>query len=157
MRHTKLASDFIAEAAAHKKLKDRLNERESEVMASLNKVLLIGNLGKDPENHVTQSGLSVCSFSIATTDKWTDDNGQREKTEWHKIVVFGKLADNCKKYLSKGKSVYVQGKIQTRSWDDKATGQKRYATEIVADTVQFLSQKTAQTQEPVDEFIPDFM
>ncbi len=107
-------------------------------MASVNKVILVGNLGKDPELRYTQSGVAFCSFSIATTDNWTDQAGQRqEKTEWHRITVWKKQAENCAKYLRKGSSAYVEGRLQTRSWDDPS-GQKRYSTDIVADSVKFL-------------------
>lgn len=108
-------------------------------MASLNKVMLIGNLGKDPEVRYTASGQAVGNFPIATTEKWKNkDSGQfEEKTEWHNIVVWGKVAELCREYLSKGRSVYVEGRLQTRSWEDQ-NGQKRYTTEVVAQTVQFL-------------------
>ncbi len=107
-------------------------------MASVNKVILVGNLGKDPELRYTQSGVPFCSFSVATTDSWTDQSGQRqEKTEWHRITVWKKQAENCAKYLRKGSSAYVEGRLQTRSWDDPS-GQKRYSTDIVADSVKFL-------------------
>ena len=107
-------------------------------MASVNKVILVGNLGKDPELRYTQSGVPFCSFSVATTDAWTDQSGQRqEKTEWHRITVWKKQAENCAKYLRKGSSAYVEGRLQTRSWDDPS-GQKRYSTDIVADNVKFL-------------------
>lgn len=105
---------------------------------SVNKVILIGNLGKNPEHKNLTSGQSVCNFSIATTEKWKDQGGQnQEKTEWHRIVVWGKAGENCAKYLSKGQKVYIEGKLTTRSWDDK-NGQKQYATEVVAAQVVFL-------------------
>lgn len=107
-------------------------------MASLNKVMLIGNLGQDPEVRFTPAGQAVATFSIATTERWTDKAGQKqEKTEWHRIVVWGKQAENCKEYLSKGRPVFVEGRMQTREWTDKE-GKKRYTTEIVANLVQFL-------------------
>lgn len=107
-------------------------------MASVNKVILIGNLGSNPEVRYTPSGQAVASFNIATNERWTDKSGQaQEKTEWHKIVVWGKQAENCAEYLSKGRPVYIEGRLQTREWNDKE-GQKRYTTEIVAQTVQFL-------------------
>ena len=106
--------------------------------ASVNKVILIGNLGSDPEVRYTPSGSAVANFSIATNESWKDKNGQdQDRTEWHKIVVWGKQAENCGEYLSKGRTVYIEGRLQTRSWDDKE-GNKRYTTEIVATTVQFL-------------------
>lgn len=108
-------------------------------MASVNRVTILGNLGQDPDLRYTPSGSAVCNFSVATTEAWNDRDGNRqETTEWHRIVVWNKQAENCAKYLAKGRTVYVEGKLQTRSWDDKATGQKRYATDIVAQTVQFV-------------------
>lgn len=106
---------------------------------SLNKAMIIGNLGSDPELRYTQSGQPVANFNIATNERWTDKSGaQQERTEWHKVVVWGKQAENCDKYLSKGRQVFVEGRIQTRDWEDR-DGNKRYTTEIVAQTVQFLS------------------
>ncbi len=107
-------------------------------MAGLNKVMLIGNLGRDPEIRYSQQGLAVVNFSIATSESWTDKNsGQKqEKTEWHRIVVFGKQAEICEKYLSKGSSIYIEGRLQTRSWDKD--GQTHYTTEVVASNFQFL-------------------
>ena len=108
-------------------------------MASVNKVILIGNLGSDPELRNTSGGNSVCNFSIATNEVWTGKDGQKnERVEWHKIVVWGKQAENCQQYLKKGRQVYVEGKNQTRSWDDK-DGVTRYVTEVVARQVVFLS------------------
>lgn len=107
-------------------------------MASVNKVILIGNLGTDPEVRYTPSGSAVANFNIATNESWKDKNGQdQERTEWHKIVVWGKQAENCGEYLKKGRPVYVEGRLQTREWNDKE-GNKRYTTEVVATTVQFL-------------------
>src|SRR3954469_16536194 len=108
-------------------------------MGSLNKVMLIGNLGKDPEVRAIPSGAKVANFSIATTDSYTDKNtGQKvEKTEWHNIVMWRGLAEVAEKYLRKGSQVYIEGRLQTRSWDDQ-TGQKRYTTEIVADNMVML-------------------
>src|SRR5262245_8412793 len=104
----------------------------------VNKVILVGNLGADPDMRYTLSGQGVCEFRIATTDSWNDKSGQRqERTEWHRIVVWGKRAEVCSKYLSKGRQVYVEGRIQTLTNDDK-DGNKRYITEIVANDVQFL-------------------
>jgi len=108
-------------------------------MSSLNKVLLIGNLGSDPETRFTPSGAQVANFSLATSESWNDKNGQRqERTEWHRVVVFDRLGEVCGEYLSKGSSVYVEGYLRTRSWEDRE-GNKRYTTEIVGRTVQFLS------------------
>ena len=107
-------------------------------MASVNKVILIGNLGKDPDFRVTPGGQPVANFSVATTDRWTDKGGQRqERTEWHKIVAWGRLGEICGEYLHKGKQVYIEGRLQTRSWEDR-DGNKRYTTEIVAQTMQML-------------------
>ena len=105
---------------------------------SVNKVILIGRLGKDPEMRFTPGGRAVTNFTMATNEYWTDQNGERqERTEWHRIVTWGKLAENCAKLLGKGKQVYIEGRIQTRSWDDRA-GNKRYTTEIVANAMQIL-------------------
>lgn len=110
---------------------------ERKIM-SVNKVVLVGNLGNSPEVKNTTSGNSVANFSLATSESWNDKNGNKqEKTEWHRVVVWGKLADLCGKYLTKGRQVYVEGKLQTRQWEDK-DGTKRYTTEVVASTVQFL-------------------
>ena len=104
----------------------------------VNKAIIIGNLGRDPDVRFTPSGRAVAKFSVATTERWTDQQGQRqEKTEWHNIVVWGKQAESCGQYLAKGRQVYVEGSIRTRSYDDK-TGAKRYVTEIVAQRIQFL-------------------
>lgn len=107
-------------------------------MASVNKVILIGNLGKDPELKYTPSGAAVTNFSMATTDKWKDKDGNsQERTEWHNIVLWGRQAEVAKEYLSKGRPVYIEGRIQTRTYDDKE-GNKRYFTEIVGEKMQFL-------------------
>ena len=108
-------------------------------MASVNKVILIGNLGQDPEVRYTPSGAAVANFNIATTDRWNNkQSGQpEERTEWHRIVVWNKLAELCKEYLHKGRPVYVEGRLQTRQWDDK-DGNKRSTTEVIANTIQFL-------------------
>lgn len=109
-------------------------------MASLNKCMLIGNLGKDPECRQIPSGQSVASFSIATKESYTKDNQRHEKTEWHKIVAWGKTAELVSKYLKKGSGVYIEGKLQTRKYTNK-DGHEQYATEIVAQTVQFMDKK----------------
>ena len=107
-------------------------------MSSVNKAILIGNLGKDPELRYTPGGQPTASFSLATTDQWTDKNGQKQKkTEWHNIIAWGKLAELVNQYLKKGRSVYVEGRINTRSWDDR-DGNKKYRTEITANVIQFL-------------------
>lgn len=104
----------------------------------VNKVILIGNLGADPDMRYTPSGQAVCELRIATGESWNDKNGQRqERTEWHRVVVWGKRAEVCSKYLSKGRQVYIEGRIQTRSYDDKE-GQKRYITEVIAQEVVFI-------------------
>ena len=105
---------------------------------SVNKVILVGRLGQNPEVRYIPSGAAVANFSIATSESWVDKSGQKqEKTEWHRIVVWGKTAENCSQYLSKGRQVYVEGRLQTRQWQDK-DGQTKYTTEILAQTVQFL-------------------
>lgn len=108
----------------------------------VNKVILIGNLGRDPEVRSTQSGQPVASFTVATSRRWRDKNGQKqEQTEWHNIVVWGKQAEIAGQYLTKGKQVYIEGRLQTRSWDDRQSGEKKYRTEIVCDTFQMLGQR----------------
>jgi len=105
---------------------------------SVNKAIVIGNLGKDPEVRFTPGGQAVANFSVATNESWKDKNGQtQERTEWHRIVVWGKLAELCGEYLKKGRSAYVEGRLQTREWTDKE-GKKNYTTEIVANQVVFL-------------------
>ena len=105
---------------------------------SVNKVILIGNLGKDPEVRFTAGGKAVAKFSLATSERFTDASGQtQERTEWHNIVVWGKQAESCGQYLQKGRQVYIEGRIQNRSYDDKE-GNKKYITEINAQRVQFL-------------------
>jgi single-strand DNA-binding protein len=107
-------------------------------MASLNRVVILGNLGQDPELRYTQSQKAVCTLRIATTDYRTGADGQRQEfTEWHSVVVWDRAAENCSKYLTKGRSVLVEGRLQTRQWEDKQ-GNKRYTTEIVAQNVQFV-------------------
>lgn len=107
-------------------------------MSGINKVILVGRLGSDPEVKSVGQGSTVARFNVATSENWTDKNGQKqERTEWHRIVVWGKLAEICGKHLSKGRQIYVEGRLQTRNWEDQQ-GQKRYTTEIVASTVQFL-------------------
>ncbi len=107
----------------------------------INKVILIGNLGKAPEVRFTPSGQAVANFTMATSESWNDKSGQKqERTEWHRIVVWGKLAELCGQYLTKGRQAYVEGRLQTREWTDKE-GKKNYTTEVVAQTVQFLGGK----------------
>lgn len=121
-------------------------------MAGLNKVMLIGNLGADPEVKYTPSGTAVTNFRIATSEKWKDKDGKtQDRVEWHRIVTFGKLAEICGEYLAKGKQVYIEGRIQTRSWDDK-DGNKKYMTEVVANTMQMLgSADNKQKGQAVEE------
>ncbi len=105
---------------------------------SVNKVILVGSLGQNPEVKYTPSGQAVANFSVATNESWTDKQGQKqEKTEWHRVVVWGKLAELCAQYLSKGRQCYLEGRLQTRQWQDK-DGQTKYTTEVQAQTVQFL-------------------
>ena len=107
-------------------------------MASVNKVILMGNLGKDPEVRFMPNGDAVCNFSIATTDNWKDKNGEKqERTEWHNIVMYRKLAEIAGEYLKKGRPVFIEGRLQTRKWQTKE-GQDRYTTEIIADSMQML-------------------
>lgn len=105
---------------------------------SVNKAILVGNLGKDPEVRFTGTGRAVCKFPLATTTTWNDNDGNKqERTEWHNIIVWGKQGENCGKFLSKGRQVFVEGEIRSRSYDDK-DGNKRYITEIIAMNVRFL-------------------
>lgn len=105
----------------------------------MNKAIICGNLGSDPELKNTKSGTAVCNFSVATNERWTDKRGQKqERTEWHRIVCWDRLAETCSTYLTKGRQVLVEGKIQTSEWEDR-DGNKRYTTEIVANSVHFLS------------------
>ena len=111
---------------------------------SVNKVILVGRLGQNPEVRYTPGGAAVANFSIATSENWMDKSGQRqERTEWHRIVVWGKLAELCNQYLQKGRQVYVEGRLQTRQWQDK-DGQTKYTTEIQAQTIQFLGAGAGQ-------------
>lgn len=107
-------------------------------MSSFNRVIIMGNLGRDPEIRYTSNQTAVATLSVATTDYRTVDGQRQDQTEWHRVVVWGKQAESCAKYLTKGRSVFLEGKLQTRSWDDKETGQKKYSTEIVAQNVRFV-------------------
>ncbi|MGB5749213.1 MAG: single-stranded DNA-binding protein [Desulfobacterales bacterium] len=111
-------------------------------MSGINKVILIGRLGSDPEVRYTPSGVAVANFSVATSEEWKDkDSGEKkERTEWHRIVAWRRLGEICGEYLSKGKQVYVEGRIQTRSWEDR-DGNKKYTTEIIANDIQFLGSR----------------
>ncbi len=130
-------------------------------MAGVNKVIIVGRLGTDPELKSVGSNQSVARLSIATSETWIDKEGQKqERTEWHRIVVWGKLAEICGKHLAKGRQVYVEGRLQTRSWEDQQ-GQKKYTTEIVANTVQFLGaagERENNTSRSNDSYggFPDF-
>jgi single-strand DNA-binding protein len=114
-------------------------------MAGVNLAIIIGNLGRDPEMRYTPAGVPVASFSVATSDEWKDkDTGEKqERTEWHRIVAWRGLAEVCGKYLRKGSQVYIEGKIQTRSWEDK-DGIQRYTTEIIAQNMQMLGSRAQQ-------------
>ncbi|NVJ01471.1 single-stranded DNA-binding protein [Myxococcus sp. AM009] len=114
----------------------------------VNKVILIGNLGADPEVRFTPGGQAVANFRIATSESWVDKNGQKqERTEWHRIVVWGKLAELCGEYLKKGRQCYVEGRLQTREWTDKEN-RKNYTTEVVANAVTFLGGGRRQFSQP---------
>jgi single-strand DNA-binding protein len=126
-------------------------------MAGVNKVILIGNLGAPPELRYTPGGQAVANFRIATNEKWTDKGGQaQERTEWHRIVVWGKLAELCNQYLTKGRQVFVEGRLQTREWMDKEN-HKNYTTEIVAQQVTFLGGREGtaargrESSQPMDD------
>lgn len=128
-------------------------------MASLNRVTLIGRVGADPEIRYTQAGQATCSLRIATDESYTDRDSKRvERTEWHRVSVFGKAAENCNQYLGKGSLVYVEGKLTTRKWQDQ-NGQERYTTEIRAERVQFLDRKENGPQKPAQrrDSYPDNM
>jgi single-strand DNA-binding protein len=124
----------------------------------VNKVILVGRLGKDPELRYTQGGQPVASFTVATNERWTNRDGEKqERTEWRRIVAWGKQAEFCGNYLSKGRQVYLEGRIQTREWEDKE-GQKRWTTEIVAQTVQGLGARgeggSAPAESPREDEAP---
>lgn len=129
-------------------------------MAGVNKVILVGNLGRDPEVRYTKSGQAVASFSLATSEKWKGKDGNdEENTEWHRIVAWGKLGEIFGEYLEKGKQVYIEGKLQTREWDDK-DGNKRSTTEIVAHNMTMLGQQSpggqGERNDPQHEGAGDF-
>ncbi len=118
---------------------------------SINKVILIGRLGQDPELKYTAAGTAVTNFSVATNESWMDKSGQRqERTEWHRIVVWGKLAELCQQYLAKGRQAFIEGSLRTRSWEDQS-GQKRYTTEVVARNIQFLGTQTSPSGNRPDQ------
>ncbi len=115
---------------------------------SVNKVILIGNLGRDPEVKYTPSGTAVAKFSIATNERFKDKSGEwQDRTEWHNIVAWQRLAEIAGEYLKKGRSVYVEGRLQTRSWDDKESGQKKYMTEVVANDLVLLGGRDTSGEE----------
>jgi single-strand DNA-binding protein len=119
---------------------------EGQEMRGVNKVILVGNLGADPETRYSSTGTAVTNFRIATSENWTNKEGGKEtRTEWHRIVAFGKLAEICAEYLNKGKQVYVEGRLQSRSWEDKE-GNKRWTTEVVANNVVMLGQLGDQSK-----------
>src|SRR5207247_733859 len=121
---------------------------EEQDMSGVNKVILVGNLGANPEMRFTQGGQAVANLRIATSERWTDRNGQKqETTEWHRVVVFGKQAEIAGQYLAKGRQVCIEGRIQTRQWQDQQ-GQKRYTTEVVAQRVEFIG---GRGQTPTDD------
>jgi single-strand DNA-binding protein len=123
-------------------------------MPGVNKVILIGNLGKDPELRYLPSGQAVTKFSLATGSRWKDKDGQwQDRTDWHNIVAFGKTAEICNEYLKKGRQVYIEGRIQTRSYDDR-DGNKKWFTEIVAQTMQMLGRK-GEGEEEVPEAVEE--
>ncbi len=108
----------------------------------VNKVILVGNLGRDPERRSTPSGQQVATFSVATSRRWRDrDGNKQEQTEWHNVVCWGRQAEVAGEYLKKGRQIYVEGRLQTRSWDDKQTGEKKYRTEVICDNFQMLGQR----------------
>lgn len=120
-------------------------------MRGINKVILVGNLGKDPELRYTPNGTAVASFPLATSSRWKNSSGEfQEKTEWHRIIAWGRQAEVCNEYLKKGSQVYVEGRIQYRSFDDK-DGNKRFVTEIIVVVVQMLGRKEPEPQLPPEE------
>lgn len=123
-------------------------------MSGVNKVILVGNLGKDPEVRTIESGKKVANFSLATSETYKDrDGNKKEKTEWHSVVLWDKLAEIAEKYLSKGSTVYIEGKLQTRSWDDK-DGNKRYTTEVVGQNLTMLGGKQSTEQPTTPDEAP---
>ena len=123
-------------------------------MGSVNKAIIVGNLGRDPETRFTPGGQAVTNFTVATNEQWTDKSGSRqERTEWHRIVAWGKLAEQCRDYLTKGRRVYVEGRLQTRQWEDR-DGHKRYTTEVVANQIVFLDRREGGGDMPPDSDDP---
>jgi single-strand DNA-binding protein len=124
-------------------------------MSGVNKVILVGNLGADPQLRYTPNGTAVANFNLATTERFTNKNGEREaRTEWHRVVAWARLAEICNEYLKKGKQVYIEGRLQTRSWDDQS-GNKKYTTEVVATNMVMLGRAGETGDVPPQEFPPD--
>ena len=124
-------------------------------MAAINKVILIGHLGADPELRYTPNGTPVANFRIATTERWINKQGERmESTEWHRIVAWGKLGEFCGQYLNKGKQVYIEGRLRTRSWEDK-DGKKQWTTEIIAQRLQLLGKPEKSSTPPEELAAPE--
>ena len=124
-------------------------------MSGVNKVILVGNLGGDPTMRYTPSGTAVANFNIATTEKYTNRSGEREsRTEWHRVVAWGRLAEICNQYLKKGKQIYVEGRLQTRNWEDQS-GTKRYTTEVIANNMVMLGRAGESGDAPAQDFPPD--
>ncbi|WGL61337.1 single-stranded DNA-binding protein [Pigmentibacter sp. JX0631] len=122
-------------------------------MSGVNKVILVGRLGQEPDMRSTTSGQQVCTLSIATSETWTKDGNKEERTEWHRVVLWGRQAELAHKYLKKGRLVYIEGKLQTRSWQDQQ-GQKRYTTEIVANNMQFLESMNSNQGRDMNDIPP---
>ena len=134
----------------------KVSIREEEIMAGVNKVILVGNLGADPEVKFLSSGTQVANFRIATTENRVNRTGEKvSMTEWHRIVAFGRLAEICGQYLTKGRQVYIEGRIRTRAWEDK-DGNRRFTTEIVANQMQMLGTPGAAVKGAVPEKDLDF-
>lgn len=126
-------------------------------MRGVNKVILIGNLGRDPEIRYTTGGSAVANFTVATTEAYTNKGGEKQEvTEWHKVVAWGRLAEICGEYLTKGKMIYIEGTLRTRSWEDKE-GKTRWTTEIIARNMQMLSPAGGKAEQPAsrDDRVPD--
>lgn len=119
-------------------------------MSGINKVMILGRLGKDPEIRSTPSGQQVCNLNLATSEVYTKDGQREEKTEWHRVTLWGKQAELAAKYLKKGRNVFIEGKLQTRSWDDPTSGQKRYATDIVGSNMQFIDSAKGDSNDAPD-------
>lgn len=124
-------------------------------MSSVNKVILVGRLGQEPDMRSTTNGQQVCSLSIATSETWIKDGNKQEKTEWHRVILWGSLAENARKYLKKGRLVYIEGKLQTRFWEDQQ-GQKRYTTEIIGQSMQFLESNGDKKTDDYDGYDSEF-